>query len=68
MKEWITVLEHGGRIIQILNGAGADDQIGYRIVPPVAGAYNDCGCLACTYPTIGDAVDAINRYGNSASS
>lgn len=56
MKEWVTVFNHKGHAIQVLNRAGAGEERGYRIVPAISVANNAC-------PTVGDAINAIDRFG-----
>jgi len=51
MKQWTTVLRHKGYEIQTLDGADAGDCMDYRIQPPISEQ---------TYPTIGDAIAAID--------
>ena len=49
-KEWVSVFKHKGHDILFLNGAGVGDSKDYKVSPPVE---------AKTYPTIGDAINAI---------
>ncbi|WP_160044696.1 hypothetical protein [Paenibacillus sp. USDA918EY] len=54
-KEWVTVKEHRGHKIQILNGAGAGECMDYKIVPDIRSSPE------CTYPTIRAAIEAIDE-------
>jgi len=52
MPEWITVHQHKGYDIKVLQNAGPDDEQGYKV---------DSWVLwANSYPTIGNAVTAID--------
>ncbi|KHF33367.1 hypothetical protein CM49_04315 [Paenibacillus sp. P1XP2] len=55
-KEWVTVKEHRGYKIQILNGAGAGDCLDYKAVPALYSRPE-----GSTYPTIGAAMEAIDE-------
>lgn len=65
--KWVTVHRHKGYEIQIVNLAKPGDPQGYRTNPALPGQDHECGCLACTFSTIGDAVQAIDKYGNPSS-
>jgi len=61
MKVWVTVYEYKGYKIEVLNGAGINDPMNYRTNPPLPGQDHDCNCLACTFSTIGNAIEAIDK-------
>lgn len=53
MPEWITILNHRGYDIKVLQGAGADDDHGYKVDSWVVWAH--------TYPTVAAAVAVIDQ-------
>lgn len=55
MKVWETVWMHKGHEIKILNNAEAGDCMDYKIEPPLSQ-------WEMNYPTIGDAVEAIEKF------
>ncbi|MEC0168145.1 hypothetical protein [Paenibacillus graminis] len=58
-RDWVTVLEHKGRKVQVLNGAGAGDPLGYRIEPPLPQTVMLEGLIY--YDTVDLAIESINE-------